>query len=84
MTKEKLQAILDKLPAGTLIYVRQGDDAYPAHLRRFNESRPAVLYLDIVGEDESGDHRNFPEGYSGTREVAIKGYGRPAAAAAEE
>ena len=27
MTKEKLQAILHGLPTGTLIYVRQGDDA---------------------------------------------------------
>ena len=74
MTKEKLQAILDKMPAGTLIYLRQGDDAWPAHPRRFKEGGPGprVLYLEVVLEDEDGDHRNFPEGYTGVTEIPIK------------
>jgi hypothetical protein len=73
MTKEKLQAILDTMPAGSLVYLRRGDDAWPAQARRFKEggNLTEVLYLEVVPEDEDGDHRNFPEGYNGVTEVPI-------------
>lgn len=75
MTKEKLQAILDTMPASTLIYVRAGDNAWPARPRRFEyQGKPQnVLYLDHVGSDEDGDHLNYPEGYSGAKEIPVKG-----------
>jgi len=73
MTKEKLAAILEKLPAGTLIYVRVRDDAWPAKARRFtSRAAESVLYIDHVAEDDDGDHRNFPEGYSGAKEVPLE------------
>jgi hypothetical protein len=73
MTKEKLQAILDTMPAGSLVYLRREDDAWPAQARRFKEggNPTEVLYLEVVPEDEDGDHRNFPEGYNGVTEVPI-------------
>lgn len=63
MTKEELQKVLDQMPAGTQIYVRQRDDAWPAKARAFKGEK--VLYL----ESTRGDHRNFPEGYTGAEEV---------------
>lgn len=64
MTKEDMIALLEKLPPGTEIYSRQGDNAWPAKLRVFQE--PAIVaYITI----NANDHRNFPEGYSGVKEI---------------
>jgi len=62
MTKEDLQKILDKMPAGTKIYVRRSDNAWPAVARAFEGED--VLYLECIGED----HRNFPKDYAGAME----------------
>jgi len=69
MKKEELEKILAKLPAGTEIYVRSRDDAWPAKARLFSSQGrpPDVLYL----ESAAGDHRNFPEGYSGVKELPL-------------
>lgn len=69
MTKEELIAILDKVPAGTEIYVRSADNAWPAQARRFNDD-PPVIYIDI-DHSRLDDHLNFPEGYSGAVEVSV-------------
>lgn len=73
MRKEALQAILDQLPAGTQVYIRQRDDAYPAKARIFSEDGVPenVLYLQ-VDVDRADEHRNFPEGYSGVKELKLK------------
>ena len=74
MTKEKLQALLNNLPEGTLIYLRRNDDAYPPLPRMFKESnnQPPVLYLQTIAKDEDGGHRNFPEYYCDAEEVSLE------------
>lgn len=74
MTKEELEAVLAKLPARTEIYVRAGshrDDAYPATFHVF-ESKGVLetigFYIDVDSE-RTDEHRNYPEGYSGCKEV---------------
>lgn len=62
MTKEQLLRILDKFPKGTEIYIRQGDDAWAAKATAFEGEN--VLYLSPT----AGDHRNYPEGYTGAKE----------------
>lgn len=65
MKKQYLEALLSSLPDDTEIYIRVGDDAWPAKARFFNNDN--VLYL----EHTAGDHRNFPEGQRGINEVKI-------------
>lgn len=83
MTKEKLMTILEAMPVGSLVYVRHGsaqDDAYPAAARFFKEGGggPRVLYLQVDYE-QTGNHRNFPEHYSGVTELPLPGSGKPKA-----
>lgn len=69
MTKKDLLLILANLPDETEIYVRSGDNAWPAAQRMFKYQGKFqnVLYL----ETSSGNHRNFPEGYNGVEEVKL-------------
>lgn len=58
MTKKQLQALLDKLPDNTEVFVRVNhEDCYPAKASAFTEySKKTVLYLEA---GEAGNHRNY-------------------------
>lgn len=66
MTKEQMQTVIDRLTSGTPIFVRQGDNAYPAKPRLFEEecaqgdTPGLVLYLEI-DHKRLNEHRNFPD-----------------------
>lgn len=72
MEKEELIALLEKLPPKTEVFVRAGsyrDDAYAPVLKVFEyQKRTISAYLDI----QRGTHRNYPEGYSGAREITAE------------
>lgn len=72
MTKKELEKILKKLPDDAQIFVRSGDDAYPAKGRYFGDEGDGehVLYFQI-DQKKTDYHRNFPEGYSGTKEIKL-------------
>lgn len=65
VTREDLLNIIEKLPPGTEIFTRSGDNAWPTKVRVFQYGREVTAYMDY----ERGDHRNFPEGYSGAKEI---------------
>jgi hypothetical protein len=66
-TKEKFIAALEKLPEGTKIFVRSGDDAYTPNLRVFEHNGVQTLFIELV----SFEHRNFPERCRGVKEIKI-------------
>lgn len=66
MNAEKFKKQLSNIPQMQEVYVKIGDDAYPAHIRFFDEGGKIIPYVCL--EDTLG-HRNFPEGYRGTKEV---------------
>jgi hypothetical protein len=71
MTREEALEAISTLPPGTKLFIRTGqfmDDAYPAVLRTFNENTGIGAYFDIDRE-KTGEHRNWPENYSGVVEV---------------
>jgi hypothetical protein len=71
MTREEALDLISTLPSGTELFIRTGqfmDDAYPAKLRTFNESSGITAYIDI-DRGKTGEHRNWPEGYTGVVEV---------------
>lgn len=68
MSKEELIAQLQKLPNGTELFSRQGDNAWPVKLRVFEEGNGIAAYFDC----QFDNHRNFPEHYSGVKEITQK------------
>lgn len=60
-----MAGILSQMKSSTEVYIRIGDDAYPAKLMVFKENDKLVPYLTIENTDE---HRNFPARY-GAKEV---------------
>ena len=71
MTREEALEAITSLPEGSELFIRTGlsmDDAYPTKLRVFNEGTGLHAYFDI-DRDRTGDHRNWPEGYTGAVEV---------------
>lgn len=69
MINETLIEALKKLPPQTEIYVRGGapwpDDAWEISIRVFSSNGRLSAYLCPQG----GHHVNFPENYSGVKEV---------------
>ena len=70
MKAEDLKHAMDHLPAKQEVFVRQGDNAYPAKIRFFKENGKTIPYIEIDMEKKDY-HRNFPEGYRGAEEVKI-------------
>jgi hypothetical protein len=64
MTREELIDILYKLPPGTEIFTRSQDNAWPTIVRVFNSCAGRTAFMDF----KNGEHRNFPEKYSGAVE----------------
>lgn len=70
MTKEELIAILNKLPANSEVYVRQGDNAWPMIVRAYRYSDRVSAYMCIDMKNLDG-HVNYPEGYGGVVQVPL-------------
>lgn len=71
MTRDQLINLLQRCPEDTKIYVRQGDNAWPAEARVFEETSETVLYFCANGGGNISANRNFPERY-GARELQSK------------
>lgn len=72
MSVEQLIAILQKLPPGTRMEVRSGDDAYVPKVRVW-------LYQGLkinatIEPSYNGHHYNYPEHYSGVIEITDEVY----------
>jgi len=65
MDRDELITLLQKLPPGTRLSYRSGDDAWPLAVRVFQEGSIAHAYIVAT----PGDHRNFPEGVRGIQEI---------------
>lgn len=65
--KNKIAVNLEKALSDANVFVRIGDNAYPAKLRMFETSAGVEFFVEPNWK--SGDHRNFPEGYRGTKEI---------------
>jgi hypothetical protein len=64
LTKEELIEVLHTLPAGTLMYVRQRDDAYPLTLKVFRDKGDDTTVAYVMNNQQAlGWHRNYPEEY---------------------
>lgn len=75
MNAGEVKNALNSVPDDSDLYIVIGEDCYPAKVRVFQagrgrKNRTAYVVLD---EDRTGEHRNFPEGYLGTRELVKLG-----------
>lgn len=59
MKVKEIKAILENLDDDTEVFIKNGEDAYPAKVRLFAE-REIVPYFEIERIDE---HRNYPAPY---------------------
>lgn len=63
----KSNEIIEKLKGvNGEVYIQIGDNAYPAKVRLFLENGKLIPYVTI---DNTNEHRNFPEPYTGVKEV---------------
>lgn len=76
LTVGNLKKLIQDLDDDTPIYVRHGvayDDAYPAKVRAFNGGDvKAVLYVMVDDDEARENHRNYPEGYTGAKEIPLR------------
>ena len=71
MTAEDAIKLLQKVDPKSIVFIQQGDDAYPMDIRIFQEGhgRKNRTAYACLGKDTECNRRNFPEGYAGTREL---------------
>lgn len=71
MTAEDAIELLSKVDPKSTVFLQQGDDAYPMDIRVFQEGhgRKNRTAYGCLGKDAEDNHRNFPEGYAGVREL---------------
>lgn len=68
MRIDELKDQVHGIPAKQEVFIRIGDDAYPAKIRLFKEGDKVIPYIDI-DHSRLDEHRNFPKAYGGTEEL---------------